>query len=242
MGAVLSEQGVSIRSGHGVSGLLHRTTSNALARVTGVRLDDGTEISADITVVAGGRRSSAPDWLADIGAAAVPETVEDTGIVYFSRFYRLRPGYEWPPRTGTIGGDLGYLKYGVFAGDNSTFSITLAVSTDDDALRGVLDDNAVFDTVASNLVATAPYLDGRAEAITARWSTSCARPPRHRRCTAVYQSVIRQGLFHRGVARASVGRSNSAASYRSSCPGRCPRRVHPGQPVPLVSGIGANGP
>jgi 2-polyprenyl-6-methoxyphenol hydroxylase-like FAD-dependent oxidoreductase len=164
--AALAQGGVTFRTGLGVAGLLHDGAVNAVPTVTGVRLDDGSEITADLTVLSGGRRADAPDWLSAIGAAAVAEKVDDSGIVYFSRFYRLLAGFEWPPRTGTIGGDLGYLKYGVFVGDNNTFSITLAVSTDDDSLRSVLDDTDVFDHVARSLVATAPYLDGRAEAIT----------------------------------------------------------------------------
>jgi hypothetical protein len=95
----------------------------------------------------------------------VPEQVEDTGIVYFSRFYRLRDGEAYPPRTGPIGGDLGYLKYGVFVGDNRTFSVTLATSVDDDQLRRMLADPGVFDDVARRLVVTAPWLDGRADPI-----------------------------------------------------------------------------
>ena len=68
----------------------------------------------------------------------MPEEVEDTGIVYYSRFYELRRGAEPPPRDGPIGGDLGYLKYAIFQGDNGTFSITLATPTDDSLLRGAL--------------------------------------------------------------------------------------------------------
>ena len=162
--AAAREGAVEFIVGSGVVGLLHEPGTPPI--VTGVRLEDGRELPAALTVVANGRRSAAPAWLADIGAAAVDETVEDTGIVYFSRFYRLRPGQVVPPRTGPIGGDLGYLKYGVFAGDNGTFSITLATSTDDDALRPLLDDEATFDLVSKNLVVTGPYLDGRAEPIT----------------------------------------------------------------------------
>ena len=103
--------------------------------VRGVRLDDGTELTADLVVIAAGRRSALSDWLVDIGCDPVQEEVDDTGIVYYSRFYRLRDGAEYPERTGPIGGDLGYLKYGVFVGDNGTFSVTLATPTDDDVLR-----------------------------------------------------------------------------------------------------------
>ena len=37
-----------------------------------------------------------------------------------------------------IGGDLGYVKFGIFPGDSGTFSITLAAAPDDDPMRAVL--------------------------------------------------------------------------------------------------------
>ena len=116
--------------------------------------------------MAGGRRSVAPEWLTAIGARAVTETAEDTGIVYHTRFYRLLDGQEAPPRRGPIGGDLGYLKYGVFAGDRRTFSVTLATPVADDELRRLFSDPVVFDLAARELVVAAPWLDGRAEPIT----------------------------------------------------------------------------
>ncbi len=164
--AAVAEGRVTFRTGVGVDGLLATTAPHAVPHVTGVRLADGATIEADLTVVAAGRRSALSEWLAAIGAGTVAEEVDDTGIVYFSRFYRLRDGHDYPPRTGPIGGDLGYLKYGVFVGDNRTFSVTLATPTADDELRKMLADPAVFDECARQLVATAPWLDGRADPIT----------------------------------------------------------------------------
>ena len=161
----MEEGDVRFHVGTGVDGVLLDRTEQPL-RVTGVHLEDGSELTADLVVVAAGRRSSLSDWLQAAGTEPVAEEVEDTGIVYFSRFYRLRDGEEYPPRTGPIGGDLGYLKYGVFVGDNQTFSVTLATPTSDDELRKRLADPATFDHCARNLVATAPWLDGRAEPIT----------------------------------------------------------------------------
>jgi 2-polyprenyl-6-methoxyphenol hydroxylase-like FAD-dependent oxidoreductase len=135
--------------------------------ISGVHLADGSTIEADLTVVAAGRRSALSDWLQAAGAGPITEEVDDTGIVYLSRFYRLRDGESYPPRSGAIGGDLGYLKYGVFVGDNRTFSVTLATPTDDGELRRMLADPVVFDECARQLVATAPWLDGRATPITA---------------------------------------------------------------------------
>ena len=166
--AAVAEGRVTFRTGVGVDGLLTTPDSepSAVPHITGVRLADGSTISADLTVVAAGRRSALSDWLHAVGSQPVAEEVDDTGIVYFSRFYRLDEGQDYPPRSGPIGGDLGYLKYGVFVGDNKTFSVTLATPTNDDQLRKMLADADVFDECARQLVATAPWLDGRASPIT----------------------------------------------------------------------------
>ena len=166
----LAEGRVTLRTGVAATGLISTGFADPTARrrpiVSGVQLSDGTELSADLVVAAAGRRSVVPEWLVEIGAAAINEEVEDTGIVYFSRFYKLRDGEEYPETVGLIGGDLGYLKYGVFVGDNRTFSVTLAVSTDDGELRRALGDPAAFEIAARHLTVTAPWLDGRAEPIT----------------------------------------------------------------------------
>ncbi|HYN31009.1 MAG TPA: FAD-dependent oxidoreductase [Ilumatobacteraceae bacterium] len=176
--AALAQPGVTILTGHPATALLTSTNpknapdrapgahSNAHFGVSGVRLDDGREIEADLVVAANGRRSAVAEWLEALGAPPVAEEVEDTGIVYASRFYRLLPDADLPPRTGAIGGDLGYVKYGTFVGDNRTFSVTLAVPSDDDELRRRLSDPMAFDEAARTLPATAPWLDGRAEPIT----------------------------------------------------------------------------
>jgi 2-polyprenyl-6-methoxyphenol hydroxylase-like FAD-dependent oxidoreductase len=163
----LADGRVAFHTGVGVGGLVASgSVLDGVPHIAGVRLADGTELLADLTVVAAGRRSALSDWLVAIGVPAIEEEMDDTGIVYLSRFYRLRPGAEYPARTGPIGGDLGYLKYGVFVGDNRSFSVTLATPTVDDELRKRLTDPITFDECARQLVATAPYLDGRAEPIT----------------------------------------------------------------------------
>jgi 2-polyprenyl-6-methoxyphenol hydroxylase-like FAD-dependent oxidoreductase len=158
---VAAEQGVDLRTGAAVTGVA-ADESGDRPHVTGVRLAGGGTIAADLVVAAVGRRSAVSEWLAHVGAADVREEADDTGIVYLSRFYALRAGSEPPTRSSLLAGDLGYVKYGVFAGDNRTFSITLATPSDDDALRKLLSDPSCFKAATRQLVAAAPFLDGRA--------------------------------------------------------------------------------
>jgi 2-polyprenyl-6-methoxyphenol hydroxylase-like FAD-dependent oxidoreductase len=157
---VLAAPHVRLLDGVVVEGLL-----GADGFVTGVRASDGDH-PADLVVAANGRRGDVPAWLAAVGTP-VEETEEDTGIIYLSRFYKLRDGAEVPEQFGPIGGDLGYLKYATFPGDNRTFSVTFAIPNDDGELRSQLLDAATFERAAAVLPATRPWVDAaRAEPIT----------------------------------------------------------------------------
>ena len=171
---VLAEEHVDLCDGVAATGLLAEPDpQTGRPRVAGVTVGPGRgqdgptqHVPADLVVAAAGRRTGGPGWLEALGAA--PEVVEeDTGIVYFSRFYRLLDGAEPPAQDGPIGGDLGYLKYAVFQGDNRTFSVTFAVGTHDDELRSRLLHPEAFDDAARVLPATGPWVDpARAEPIT----------------------------------------------------------------------------
>ena len=158
---VLDEPRVEL--GHGVPARVLDATSGEIPRVTGV---DGAP--ADLVVDARGPRSSSAEWLAAIGAREpVREELHESGMVYFSRFYRVRDGVEPPPYVGPTAADLGYLKYAIFLGDNRTFSITYAIESHDEELRRALAASDGFETVARSLVATAPWrADGVADPIT----------------------------------------------------------------------------
>ncbi len=135
-------------------------------RITGVRLrpahspadGDHEVLDAPLVVAALGRRSAVPRWLGELGVD-LPEHEEDTGLVYLSRFYRLHDGVVAPPSGGPIGGDLGYLKYAIFQGDNRTHSVTFALDTEDAELRTRMLDPDAFDRGASALVVTRPWVD-----------------------------------------------------------------------------------
>jgi 2-polyprenyl-6-methoxyphenol hydroxylase-like FAD-dependent oxidoreductase len=134
--------------------------------VVGVGLAGGGELRADLVIDASGVRSPLPKWLAGIGAGPVADKEKDTGIVYSSRFYRLLPGQELPIQEGPVLGDLDYLKYAVFVGDNRTFSITFGLQAGDAELRQLLRPSP-FTVVAESLPGLRPWIQPtRCEPIT----------------------------------------------------------------------------
>jgi 2-polyprenyl-6-methoxyphenol hydroxylase-like FAD-dependent oxidoreductase len=161
--AVTSEPGVTWRGGVGVAGLISVGTD-----IRGVRLEDGSAVEADLIVVGGGRNSPVMEWIGALGGAVQPvEEVSEAGIVYLSRFYRLREGEELPLLTKDgAGGDLGYTAFAGFYGDNRTFSITFGVPTNDRELMVMRDEDA-WEAAIRTLKPLEPWTaDGLAEPIT----------------------------------------------------------------------------
>lgn len=161
--AVVAEPGVVWRGGVGVAGLLAEGTD-----VRGVRLDDGSTVEADLVVIGGGRNSPVMDWISSLGGVVQPvEELSEAGIIYLSRFYRLCEGQELPilSKDGA-GGDLGYIAFAGFYGDNRTFSITFGVPTDDRELMAMRDEKS-WEAGIRTLMPLAPWtVDGLAEPIT----------------------------------------------------------------------------
>ena len=125
---VSRRHGVEILSGATVSGL--RAEPGDRPRVTGVRFEragKSVALDAEVVIDASGRPSVASDWLAEIGAPAPHEVSEASGILYYSRFYRLRPGADEPaPGEHPGAADFNWIKYAIFPADHRTFSVTLA--------------------------------------------------------------------------------------------------------------------
>jgi 2-polyprenyl-6-methoxyphenol hydroxylase-like FAD-dependent oxidoreductase len=168
---VLARPGVVWECGREAVGLVAEgDPATGPPRVVGVRVrgPDGADsvLGADWVVDASGRRSRVVRWLAEIGAATVPEESEECGIFYCSRFYRLRPDALPPANAGIVGADLGYMKFGIFPGDSGLFSITLAAPLDDDPMRALLREGP-FEAAARELPAIRPWIDPeRAEPVT----------------------------------------------------------------------------
>src|SRR5690349_11854331 len=151
--AVTGEPEIAVRDGEHVRGLAVEG-----GRVTGVLLDDGA-VPADVVVDALGRRTPTPQWLAGHGAPTETET-SDCGVVYYSRYYRCRPGFDLPdgPFILSPRGDLGYFGYSTFPGDNGTFATVLAVPPGVPEWR-LLREAAAYEAVVARIPALAAWAD-----------------------------------------------------------------------------------
>jgi 2-polyprenyl-6-methoxyphenol hydroxylase-like FAD-dependent oxidoreductase len=136
--AASAEPGVTIHAGARPDGLLVEA-----ARVVGVRVG-GAPVVADLVVDALGRRTPTSAWLAAHGIDTAPPESSDCGVVYYSRYYRCHADFSPPDGPWYLSprGDLGYLAYSTFPGDNATFAALLAVPT------GVPEWKAFHDAVA----------------------------------------------------------------------------------------------
>jgi 2-polyprenyl-6-methoxyphenol hydroxylase-like FAD-dependent oxidoreductase len=149
--------------------ILDQTTP--VPTVKGVRIERDGGAPEDLTgtavIDACGRTSVLTDWLRERGIS-IDEEKSPAGILYFTRHYRLREGQDEPPRDLIPGaGDLGYIKYGVFAADNRHFSITLAVPEIETELRTATLNPVTFDAICNQIPGMARWIEPvRAEPVT----------------------------------------------------------------------------
>ncbi|HWG56290.1 MAG TPA: FAD-dependent oxidoreductase [Gaiellaceae bacterium] len=133
--AVAAEPAVELRQGTTVAGLVVEG-----ARATGVAVAGGDVVRADLVVDALGRYRPPRGWHRPVGAEA------ECGALYYCRYFRLRDGVEhMEPIGGTPlnpRGDLGYMGFNTFRGDNRTYSIIFLVPTFDRELRALRDETA----------------------------------------------------------------------------------------------------
>jgi 2-polyprenyl-6-methoxyphenol hydroxylase-like FAD-dependent oxidoreductase len=133
--AAQAEPGVEIRRGVAVASLTARDP-DGVPHVTGVRTDAGDEVAADLVVDAMGRRSQLPRLLAEVGADPAHEEAEDSGFIYYTRYFRARtggvPDYRAAPLTP-------FSSFSVLTlpGDNDTWSVTLYAGSGDRALKAM---------------------------------------------------------------------------------------------------------
>ena len=165
--AALAEPNVTFRPGTAVRSLEWEESGSEVPRATGVSTDGSSE-SADLVIDAAGRSSPVSEWIVDAGGRSCEEESSDCGLVYYSRYYRFRPGAVQREGPWLLGPrvELGYYELGTFWGDNDTFSCVQQIHPDDRALRVLRHPDAF--TAALRSIKPAAYLvdDAVSEPIT----------------------------------------------------------------------------
>lgn len=136
--AAASEPGVRIRRGTAVRGLLTGPADGAgEPNVVGVVTGDGEELSADLVVDAGGRRSTLPDLLAAAGVTGAVEEREECGFVYYGRHFHRPDGL--PAQMGPLVQNHDSVSLLTLPGDRNTWSVTIIAGSRDRELRALRD-------------------------------------------------------------------------------------------------------
>ena len=147
-----------------ITGVRTEQQANGL-HVTGLELTDRSDnnsksiFEADVYVDSTGRASKFRKWLMDAGAA-IEEQRDDAEIVYYTRHYKLNPGVSEPSRHGEdpAAGDLGYMKYGVFPGDNGHFAIIICIPNGESELREAVKEGDRFDAIGRTIPGLVPWV------------------------------------------------------------------------------------
>ncbi len=158
---VQAEPTVQFEDGTEVLSLLGVSGSTPVVSGVRVRSASGKErtVRAHFVVDASGRRSQAERWLQQLGARPLRERKEASGIVYYTRFYRLREESVEPVAgSDPWVGDYDWVKYAVFPAENGVFSITLAVPVAEQRLK-VLAKAAAFDTLVAAIPGLRDWID-----------------------------------------------------------------------------------
>jgi 2-polyprenyl-6-methoxyphenol hydroxylase-like FAD-dependent oxidoreductase len=149
--------GLSVRRGVRVAELVPGArATDGTPHVAGVRTAAGEDIRADLVVDAMGRRSPAPAWLVQLGAREPYEEAEDSGFVYYTRYFR---GPVRPSRVGRALVPIGSISLLTLDSDNDTWSVTVFGRSRDTPLKR-LRDVECFERVVRACPRHAHWLDG----------------------------------------------------------------------------------
>jgi 2-polyprenyl-6-methoxyphenol hydroxylase-like FAD-dependent oxidoreductase len=137
--AAEASERLQIRRGVAVAALRTGTSAaDGVPHVVGVRTDTGEDVDADLVIDATGRRSSLPSLLAEIGARAPEEELEDSGFMYYGRHFRAADG-EIPPAMCGLLTPWGTVSTLTLPCDNGTWGLGIITSAKDAALRPLKD-------------------------------------------------------------------------------------------------------
>ena len=128
-----AQAGLTVRRGVAAARLEARVRGEGV-HVAGVWTGGGERLAADLVVDAMGRRSRLPALVAEAGGPAVAEDAEDSGFVYYTRFFRSAGGPPPMPRAPFL---TPFESFSVLTlpGDSGTWSVTLYAATGDQPLK-----------------------------------------------------------------------------------------------------------
>ncbi len=133
--ASVADEVLSVRRGVSITGLLTgRSAVKGIPHIAGVRTMDGEEVSADLVIDAMGRGSKLPDYLEAIGARRPIEEAEESGFLYYSRFFRSRNGAV-PRSWGLLFAPFHSFSLLTLPADSHTWSVTVFIFSGDEALK-----------------------------------------------------------------------------------------------------------
>jgi 2-polyprenyl-6-methoxyphenol hydroxylase-like FAD-dependent oxidoreductase len=155
--AAEEEPGLQVRRGSAVKEPTMQL-GDGPPHVTGVRLDSGETLRADLVVDAMGRRSQLPRWCSEASIGPLHEESEDSGFIYYGRFFRSEDG-STPQPFGPLLAPIGTFSILTLPSDNGTWAVTIYVSSGDQPLKRIRDPD-VWSAVVQACPAHAHWLDG----------------------------------------------------------------------------------
>ena len=129
--AAEAEPGLAVRRGAAAFELLTRP-GGTTPHVVGVRTEAGEAIAADLVVDAMGRGSRMPQLATAAGGGPGEEEAEDSGFIYYTRFFR---GAAAPELRGPLLAPYGSFSILTAPADAGTWSITVYVASGDRPLK-----------------------------------------------------------------------------------------------------------
>jgi 2-polyprenyl-6-methoxyphenol hydroxylase-like FAD-dependent oxidoreductase len=155
--AAAEEPRLEVRRGAAVKELTMQLV-DGLPHVDGIRLDSGETLHADLVVDAMGRRSQLPGWLSDADIGPLDEEAEDSGFIYYGRYFRSPDGTT-PQPFGPLLAPLGSFSVLTLPSDNGTWAVTLVTSSGDRVLKRMRDPD-LWAAVVKACPLHAHWLDG----------------------------------------------------------------------------------
>lgn len=135
--ASTAERLVPIRRGVSITNLVTGpSVAKGIPHITGVRTMDGEEHAADLVIDAMGRRSRLPDWLEAAGARRPIEEAEESGFIYYTRFFRSTTGVVPTYRSGFQTHFHSFTLL-TLPGDSHTWSVTVFIYSGDPPLKAL---------------------------------------------------------------------------------------------------------